>query len=247
LQISLITKDSTMARQPRLSIGGIPQHVIQRGNNRQPSFYCNADFSMYLECLADAAMKHGCLLHHYVLMTNHVHLLMTPVNASALALTMQQVGRRFVRYINSRHERSGTLWEGRYRANLVEARSYFLTCCRYIELNPVRADMVALPQDYRWSSHNHYAFGRRDEFVAPHEEYRALGPTDAKRQQEYRKLFASDLEDDALDEIRYATTRGWPLGDETFKDNLEATLQRATRPPKRGRPGRKENLDLTPI
>ena len=133
-----------MARRPRLSVAGVPQHVIQRGNNRQPTFFADEDYRFYLDCLWEAAAKHGCQVHNYALMTNHVHLLVTPTHADALPRTMQAVGRRYVQQrVNFIYGRSGTLWEGRYKACLVDSSRYFLTCCRYIELNPVRARMAA--------------------------------------------------------------------------------------------------------
>ena len=226
-----------MARRPRISVAGVPQHVIQRGNNRQATFFADEDYRFYLDFLWEAAAKHGCQVHNYVLMTNHVHLLVTPTNADALPRTMHELGRRYVQQrVNFIYRRSGTLWEGRYKACLVDAPHYFLTCCRYIELNPVRAGMVGQPEDYRWSSHRHYAFGGRDEHLVLHHEYQALGLTPSERQEAYRASFRESLDARGLEEIRGTLNRGWPLGGEQFKDEIEAALQRAARPPKRGRP-----------
>jgi len=166
---------SAMARRPRFALPGVPQHVIQRGNNRQAAFYTDADRQFYLDCLGDAARKYGCLIHAYVLMTNHVHLLATPFEALALSRTMQHLGRRYVRYVNDTYRRSGTLWEDRFKATLVDTELYFLRCCCYIELNPVRAKIVALREDYRWSSHRCHAFGTDDVLVSTHDEYEHLG------------------------------------------------------------------------
>ena len=228
-----------MARRPRLRIAGVPQHVIQRGNNRQATFFAPEDQGFYLACLQHAARRHDCAIRAYVLMTNHVHLLVTPRRPEAISLVMRDVGRRYVQYINYTYRRSGTLWEGRFKSILVDAQRYFFTCCRYIELNPVRAGIVTRPEEYRWSSHCHYALGREDHLVTAHEEYQALGNDETARRQAYRELFSGHLDEKVLTEIRGAVDRGWPLGSERFKDEIEAALQRAARPPRRGRPSRR--------
>jgi putative transposase len=148
-----------MPRTPRLTLPDVPQHVVQRGNNRQATFFAAEDYRLYLDCLREAAAKYGCALHAYVLMTNHVHLLITPSGRQAVARTMQSVGRRYVQYVNYVYRRSGTLWEGRYKSSLVESEGYLLLCYRYIELNPVRAGMVQRPEDYEGSSYRAHAFG----------------------------------------------------------------------------------------
>src|SRR5687768_4695644 len=160
-----------MARRPRLRMSGVPQHVIQRGNNRQATFFAEEDYRFYLACLQEAARKHDCAIHAYVLMTNHVHLLVTPQGPDAMSLVMRDLGRRYVQYINFTYGRSGTLWEGRFKSILVDAQRYFFTCCRYIELNPVRAGMVAHPEEYRWSSHCFNALGHEDHLLSAHHEY----------------------------------------------------------------------------
>ena len=158
------------------------------------------------------------------------------MSADSLPRAMQDVGRRFVQQrVNFIYGRSGTLWEGRYKACLVDAPHYFLTCCRYIELNPVRAGMVEQPEDYR-SSHRHYAFGHPDEHLFLHREYQALGLTALERQDAYRELFGECFDARDVEEIRGTINRGWPLGGERFKDEIEVALNRAVRPPKRGRP-----------
>jgi putative transposase len=225
-----------MARRPRLRIAGVPEHIVQRGNNRQATFFAEADYLFYLECLRESARRHDCLIHAYVLMTNHVHLLVTPQHPEATSLTMRDLGRRYVQYVNWRYRRTGTLWEGRHKSNPVDTQRYFLTCCHYIELNPVRARMVALPEDYRWSSHRFHALGSEDEMLSPHEEYLALGADALERQRVYRALFAAQLDEKAIREIRDAVNCGWPIGSERFKDQIEAALSQAARPPRRGRP-----------
>ena len=227
-----------MARRPRLDLPGYALHVIQRGNNRAACFCAGDDYRLYLDCLAEAAATHGCLVHAYVLMTNHVHLLATPQKPLAVSAMMQQLGRRYVRIANDRHGRTGTMWEGRFRANIVDSEQYLLACHRYIELNPVRAGMTAQPREYPWSSHRHYAEGRSDPLLVEHEPYARLGRTPVERQEAYRALFRHELGDAALAEIRSTVNRGWPIGSDRFKNDIEQLLRRAARPPKRGRPAR---------
>ncbi|GAO26666.1 transposase IS200 family protein [Alicycliphilus sp. B1] len=153
---SRLAKEPAMARLPRLTLAGYPHHVIQRGNNRQAIFADRQDFETMLALLAENAQKFRVAIHAYVLMDNHFHLLATPATAEALPRMMQAVGRSYVRYFNDRHGRSGTLWEGRYRSTLIETDRYLLACMAYIDLNPVRAGMVAQPLAWPWSSHAHY-------------------------------------------------------------------------------------------
>jgi putative transposase len=225
-----------MPRRARLNLTDVPQHIIQRGNNRQATFFAEEDYRFYLDCLLDAARKYGCAIYAYVLMTNHVHLLASAQRAYGLSRMMQHLGRRFVQYINHQYRRSGTLWEGRFKASLVDTESYFLRCCRYIECNPVRAQMVTAPGDYPWSSYRFHAFGTPDKLLRTHEQYERLGNTDEERHEAYRSLFRSELDSVELAEIRDTANRGWPLGSDRFKDEIAQALQRATRPPKRGRP-----------
>ena len=224
-----------MARHPRLNLAGVPQHVVQRGNNRRPTFFTEGDFRAYLDYLHEAAEAHGCDVHAFVLMTNHVHLLMTPLETDSISRAMQALGRRYVRYVNRARERSGTLWEGRYKATLVDGQRYFLACCRYIEMNPVRAGIVSNPAAYKWSSYRTHALGHVDPIVREHPEYTALGSSVSARASAYRALFVPDS-DEVLGEIRNTLQRGWPLGSDNFKDGIESALARAVRPPKRGRP-----------
>ena len=134
-----------MPRKPRFELPGVPQHVIQRGNNREPCFYAEADYLRYRDDLRNAAEKYACVVHAYVLMTNHVHLLVSSSAAYGISQMMQSLGRRYVRYINREYRRTGTLWEGRFKAALIDTDAYLLTCMRYIELNPVRAAMSPIP------------------------------------------------------------------------------------------------------
>jgi len=216
-----------LARLPRFILPGQPQHVIQRGNDRQNIFRSDEDYQFYLDKLLDAANKHQCDIHAYVLMTNHVHILVTPHTEEGIRKMMQMLGRYYVQYFNNRYQRTGTLWEGRYKATLIDAEQYFLTCMRYIELNPVRAkNMATHPSEYPWSSYSFNAQGQFDELVTPHHEYKRLGKVDVERQSEYRQLFRTRITEITLDAIREATNKAWVLGSERFKKRIENKLNR---------------------
>ena len=154
-----------MARLPRLDLPGIPQHIVQRGNDRQACFADAADYLRYRQELGEAALRYDCALHAYVLMTNHVHLLTTPREPGGVSRMMQAIGRRYVGSFNARYRRTGTLWEGRFKSALVDSEHYVLACYRYIELNPVRAGIVTSPREYRWSSHARNAHGTHEQKV----------------------------------------------------------------------------------
>jgi len=196
-----------ISRQPRFLLPGQPQHVIQRGNNRDVIFVSDDDYQFYLAKLDAACVRFGCELHAYVLMTNHVHLLMTPQTKDGISKVMQSVGRYYVQYFNYQYKRTGTLWEGRYKATLLDSDAYLLTCYRYIELNPVRAGMVDVPGDYPWSSYACNALGKSNSLIKPHELYLALGLDAVERCGVYKDLFASHIESAQLDEIREATNK----------------------------------------
>lgn len=226
-----------MPRKPRMYMAGMPCHVIQRGNNRDACFFAEQDYQFYLECLADACRRFRVAVHAYVLMTNHVHLLMTPEDAEGISRVMQSVGRRYVQYINFEYRRSGTLWEGRHKASLVDAETYLLTCMRYIELNPVRASMVRHPAEYPWSSYRTNGQGERSSLINPHPGYLDLGAEDQERLTAYRSLFATCVDYTDLHAIREAIQFCTPLGNERFKEQIEHALGRSTGYAKRGRPG----------
>ena len=210
---------------------------MQRGEAQDaPSFFVKADYRFYLACLSEAANKCYCQLHAYVLMTNPVHLLVTPRIEYGLSQMMQSVGRRYVRYINHSYRRTGTLWEGRYKVSLVESDRYLLTCSRYIELNPVRANMVITPSADPWSSYRHNAFGKPDKCLTPHPLYLVLGTDTATRQHAYRELFHDPVDHALIHEIRDALNQELVLGSEYFKDRIERTLHRRARPGQSGRP-----------
>ncbi len=225
-----------MPRRPRIKLADVPQHVVQRGINREPCFFAEEDYHCYLHWLQKSAGDWHCAIHAYVLMTNHVHLLVTSAKPDGIAKLMQSIGRRYVQYINRSYHRTGSLWEGRFKSSLVQAEEYLLTCMRYIELNPVRANMVIDPSQYRWSSYRHNGVGEADERIAPHPVYLALGKDDDIRQAEYRGLFRSELDEEALADIRLALVQGQPLGSERFSERMCAAVgvRRAQRKP--GRP-----------
>lgn len=227
-----------MARQPRFFVPGEALHVIQRGNNREPVFARDADYRIFLEYLAQAIRQHGVLVHAYVLMTNHVHLLATPLCKPSLPKALQSVGRRYVQYYNTVHQRSGTLWEGRYRATVVDSEQYLLTCMRYIELNPVRAGMVRHPGEYRWSSYHANACGAPSILISRHELYHRMAPSDPERQDAYRQLFRAQLPEIDVEAIRDATNRNWALGGEKFKQRIEMISGRRSDRMRMGRPSR---------
>ncbi len=219
-----------MPRLARFVITGQPQHVIQRGNNRQDIFRVEGDYHFYLEKLKEAAEKHRCDIHAYVLMTNHVHLVVTPHRDNSIGKMMQMLGRYYVQYFNYLNERTGTLWEGRYKATLIDTEQYLLTCMRYIELNPVRANNLANhPSQYPWSSYRYHALGQRDELITPHREYRRLGTTQADRQAAYRQLFRTRIPDTTLEAIREATNKAWVLGSDRFVQRMAKQLERSVR------------------
>jgi putative transposase len=223
-----------VARQARFNLPGYPQHVIQRGNNRSVIFADDADYLFYLDKLKAACECFDCRIHAYILMTNHVHLLMTPATGTGIGKVMQFVGRCFVQYFSWRYQRTGTLWDGRYKASLLDTERYLLTCYRYIELNPVRAGMVDDPQHYRWSSHGYNAAGNADHLVIPHDLYLQLGPDVQRRCSAYRALFENSIVAKTLGAIRKATNGAWVIGNECFRNEVESLLQRQAAPKSKG-------------
>ena len=225
-----------MPRKPRFNLPGVPQHVIQRGNNREPCFFAEADYRCYLDELAEVAARFSCAIHAYVLMTNHVHLLVDSAEEYGISRMMQALGRRYVYYINHHYRRTGTLWEGRFKAGLVDTDAYLLTCMRYIELNPVRANLMVHPGEYRWSSYAANAQGGADRLITPHPLYLALDTSPQRRQEVYRALFRDHLDDELLHAIRESLNHELVLGRSYFKEKIEAMTQRQTQPGQPGRP-----------
>jgi len=215
-----------MARHLRQRVIGLPVHVIQRGNNRQACFYADADYQFFLHHLAELAKRVQCEVHAYVLMTNHVHLLLTPHLPRGLSMLMKLLGQRYVQYVNKTYRRSGSLWDGRFRSSVVQDGRYVLACYRYIEFNSVRANMVAHPIEYPWSSYAANAEGKTLAWLTPHGEYLALGSRDESRLAAYRGLFDSELDSNVLRGIRLAAHRGFSIGSDRFRAEIESALAR---------------------
>ncbi len=223
-----------MARLPRLCPQGMPLHIIQRGNNRQISFICNEDYRNYLGFLLDGAMAYGVDVHAWVLMTKHVHLLATSHYDGSISKMVQYVGRYYVRYFNQQYRRTGTLWEGRFKSCLIDSDQCFLTCQRYIELNPVRAGIVNDPGKYPWSSYQSNALGLKNELLSKHEIYLSLGWDEYQRRQRYRDLFEDILNVELVDDLRNATNSCMAFGSAGFKEQVEQLYQRRVKPEKPG-------------
>jgi putative transposase len=225
-----------MARLPRLTLAGYPHHVIQRGNNRQPIFASSADRQTLLDLLQDNAHKFDVAVHAYVLMDNHVHLLVSPQTADGLPQMMQAVGRRYVRYFNDTQHRSGTLWEGRYKSTLIQTERYLLACMAYIDLNPVRAGMVSHPRDFPWSSYAHYTGQRIDKLVTPPALYWDLGNTPFAREAAYFELVQSGISTVQQSALTDSALSGWALGDADFVADLQKKTERRVVKAIAGRP-----------
>ncbi|MEH6637547.1 MAG: transposase [Halioglobus sp.] len=228
-----------MPRKPRMYLGGIPCHIIQRGNNRNACFFAEEDYLYYLSQLGDACLRYKVQLHAYVLMTNHNHLLMTPTDESGISRVMQSLGRRYVQYINKAYCRTGTLWEGRHKSNPIQADDYLLACYRYIELNPVRAAMTPHPADYLWSSYRANAYGERNRYLTTHPLYLGLGATPQSREERYRALFTTELDEKLVREIRTAASFSTPLGNARFVEQIEHATGNKAGQAKRGRPAKR--------
>ncbi|MEY3445366.1 MAG: hypothetical protein RIR45_121 [Pseudomonadota bacterium] len=225
-----------MARLPRLTLPGYPHHVIQRGNNRQAIFSSSADRQTLLALLQESAQKLEVAIHSYVLMDNHFHLLATPQTALGLPQMMQAVGRRYVRYFNDSHQRSGTLWEGRYKSTLIQTERYLLACMAYIDLNPVRAGMVAHPRDFAWSSYGHYCGQRIDKLVTPHALYWELGNTPFAREAAYADMVQAGVSAVQQSALTDSALSGWALGEPDFVANLQKLTERRVAKARTGRP-----------
>jgi len=224
-----------MPRRSRMYIAGLPYHIVQRGNNREACFIEPEDYQFYLELWGGLSKRYGVSVHAYCLMTNHIHILATPSSESAISNFMKVAGSRYAYYINRRYKRTGTLWEGRHRSSIVQAETYLLRCYRYIELNPVRARLVARPEEYRWSSYRVNAWGD-DSWLSPHKEYWKLGATEVDRTYAYRELFKSELSNENLHAIRNSAHYCQPVGDDRFRHQLESKYGIKCGRMQRGRP-----------
>lgn len=224
-----------MARRPRLVLPAVPLHIVQRGNNRAPCFADDTDYQVYLSMLLRYANDTACDVHAYVLMTNHVHLLLSARSGTAPSDLMRRLGQHYVQYFNRRHRRTGTLWEGRFRSGLVDHDGYLLICQRYIELNPVRVGIVDDPRHYPWSSYRRNALGADDPLLTMHPVYAELGKQDVERCTAYRRLFGRALPDEQVKQLRTAINSNAPIGTASFIERLTMAVG-APRP--RGRPRR---------
>ena len=231
-----------MPRRSRIIVPNIPLHIIQRGNNRQSCFFAEEDYLFYLDWLEEYAKSTDCSIHAFVLMTNHVHILLTPERSDSAGNLMKRLGQRYVQYINRTYKRSGTLWEGRFRSSIIQQQEYFFSCQCYIEMNLVRAGIVEHPGEYRWSSYQVNGQGRSSDLLSPHPLYLSLGRTDTERQTAYRELFRYELESGEIDKIRKATNGNFALGNNRFKEEISEMLGRRVTPGKAGRP-RKKNVE----
>jgi len=228
-----------MARQPRLALPGYPHHVIQRGNNRQPIVLDETDRRMLYSLWLEESQRHKVAVNAYVLLDNHFHMLLTPPSDEAMSLMMQSVGRSYVRYFNKRHNRSGTLWEGRYKSSLIDSEGYLLTCMAYIDLNPVRAGLAESAEDFSWSSYKHLAGQSIDKLVTPHALYWGLGNTPFAREAAYAEFVAGGLSAATQKALTESALKGRVVGRPDFLRSLEKSTQRQILPQKAGRPFKK--------
>lgn len=229
-----------MARRPRVLMPNIPLHIIQQGNNRAACFYSDKDYIFYIDTLAVLAELYGCKVHALCLMTSHVHLLLTPTCCAGAGLLMKGLGQRYVQYVNRTYQRTGTLWEGRFRSCLVQQDNYVLACYRYIEMNPVRAGMVIHPGDYRWTSYRANAQDELSGFISPHAVYSELGSGSAQRAEAYRSIFNDRLSPGLIEQIRSSTNGNYVLGDQKFASEIAHALGKRVSQGVSGRPKKYE-------
>lgn len=214
-----------MPRSARIVLPNTPHHIVQRGHNRQTVFVSDDDYNYYRENLVFFKREFGCKIYAYCLMTNHVHLIVDPGNnPESLSLLMKRVAGRQTRYVNKLEKRSGSLWEGRFKSSIIAAAEYLPACCRYIELNPVRAGMVEEPSEYRWSSYNRTAKGSKDAVVDLSRSYRSLGKTARTRQEVWREYVYGTLPAYELELIRTAIQRGQVTGSDKFRREISDKL-----------------------
>ena len=227
-----------MPRRARVALGGVPWHIVQRGNNRGTCFFDDDSRRRFLRILAELAPRWDCQIHAWVLMTNHFHLLLTPEHAGGPAGLMKNLGQRHVQSTNRRFGRTGSLWEGRFRSALAQDGAYVINCYRYIELNPVRAGIVEHPADFPWSSYRHNGEAEPSDMLAPHPDYLALGESAGKRAEHYRSLLAAGLDASQMTAIRDSTNGNFVFGGEEFSARIAAALGRRVVPARPGRPAR---------
>ncbi len=229
-----------MARRPRLFVPDIPCHIIQRGNNRDPIFFSDDDYSFFLNVLQEAKVKYPCLVYGYCLMTNHFHLLIEPKEKANISFLMKLLGAKYVRYVNKTYKRTGTLWEGRFKSALIDQELYFVTCLHYIEMNPLRAGIVNSPESYHWSSYRIRAFGEKSPIVDLDPWYNSLGTTLQQCQFQYRKFFQNLMPQSECNLIREMTYKGGIMGSDKFREKIEKMLSRKIIMRRPGRPKKQE-------
>lgn len=229
-----------MARRPRLFVADIPCHIIQRGNNRNPIFFSDEDYSFFLGVLQEAKVKYPCFIYSYCLMTNHFHLLIQPREKENASLLMKLLGSKYVRYVNKIYRRTGTLWEGRFKCSLIDGELYFLACLRYIEMNPIRAGIVTAPELYRWSSYRVRAFGEKSAVLDIDLWYNSLGQNEKEQQIKYRQFFQSSIPKSSWDLIRKMTAKNGVVGSINFKEHIEKIIHKEIIFRSPGRPRKEE-------
>jgi putative transposase len=225
-----------MPRRPRLLLPGIPLHITQRGVNRGATFVDADDHRLYRSLMVDVLVADGIAIHAYALMGNHVHLLVTPASESNLSHAMRRLNQRYVGAFNRRHGRTGTLWESRFRSCLVQTDGYLLTLYRYIDLNPVRAAIVATAEDYRWSSARANLAIATDACLTPHPVYLTWGLDAKARALRYGEWLRSGISDSELASIRSHVRQERALGSLRFQAFVEQALNRPVAVRPRGRP-----------
>ena len=215
-----------MARQPRFKIAGVTQFITQRGNNKQAVFFSEQDYQYYLSILDEATIQEECQVHAFVLMANHIHILVTPNTSNGISQLMKTIGQRYVSYINKVEKRSGTLWDGRYKASLVESGHYLIACMRYIETEPVRLAMVKIPKNYRFSSYKANAQGEKVGVkITPHQSYNTLVPwsidkSNEETQQKYKQLLRERQDKEELQTIHKAINSNLVFGNKQFRESI---------------------------
>ncbi len=233
-----------MPRRARHYLPNQPYHIVQRGNNREPCFVEPENYQFYLGLWQELSLKFGVAVHAYCLMTNHVHFLVTAKTTDSISLVMKQVGSRYAQYFNKKYGRTGPLWEGRHKSSLIQAEKYLLTCYRYIELNPVRANMVASPEEYKWTSYHANAWGDMSGWLLPHEEYNRLGRDTQERCFFYRELFRCQVGSDDLHRIRKAAHYCQPIGDDCFAQKISQKYGITLGQMARGRPRKLSGIEI---
>lgn len=225
-----------MPRGPRTVMPEFPHHVIHRGNNRQAIFHRNTDYRFFMNTISEAKKEFNCLLYGYCLMSNHIHMIIQPSHKDSLSKMIKMIAGRYTRYINKVYNRTGTIWEGRFKSSPIQKESYLQACIRYIEMNPLRAKIVADLKEYPWSSYNKRAYGKSDPILDIDPYYLELGKTNAERINAYRTWFNNLIPKEELDCIKVGVERSLPIGSGGFSTDLSKRLGMEIGVRPRGRP-----------